>query len=80
MCEDYKSRMEVMNEELGRKNNELQTKIEELDAVKKEYEKAIKEFKDNGESPVRRTSTSKKVLSILLNLFITLFIEIYLPE
>ncbi len=53
--------MEIMNEELGRKNSELQIKIEELDAIKKEYEKAIKEFKDT-DSPVRRASTSRKVL------------------
>ena len=41
MCEDYKSRMEIMNEELGRKNSELQIKIEELDAIKKEYDKRV---------------------------------------
>ena len=56
--------MNVMNDELGDKNQELQNKIEELDIVKKEYEKIIKEFNTNVGSPPNRRSvstTSKKV-------------------
>ena len=55
--------MDSMNEELGNKNQELQLKIEKLDQVAKEYEKATKEVGQGG-SPNKRSSISKKVLLI----------------
>ena len=61
LAEDYKNRMEAMNEELGNKNQELQLKIEKLDQVTKEYEKATKEVSQSGGSPNKRSSISKKV-------------------
>jgi len=42
-------------------NQELQLKIEKLDQVTKEYEKATKEASLGNNSPSKRTSITKKV-------------------